>query len=181
MRTEYELTKSAEAALGDERVVDMALSDDGKTLRIERLSRGVAFQKVGGDRPFWSGSDSPKVGQLINFTQEAKDKLRSDVDFLHLNGIAHNDIHAGNIGIVSMNANGEVTDAILIDYSEAVDMARLSNVPSTLRKVARGWNTSESWKTPYVEHLMARGIDTAEGLFEAAKRYDLNRLEAMGV
>lgn len=181
VRTEYELTQRAEAVLGDARVVDMELSDDGTTLSIERLAGGVAFQKAGGDRPFWTGEDSPKVGQLRNFTPEAKAKLRADVAFLHASGIAHNDIHAGNIGIVSTNAAGEVTDAILIDYSEAVDLARLGDVPTTLRKVARGWNTSADWKTPYVERLMERGVDTAEGLFEAAKTYDLNRLAAMGV
>ena len=181
MTTEYELTRRAEAVLGDARVVDVELSADGRTLSIERLDRGMAFQKVGSYRPFWTGEDSPKVGQLRNFTPEAKEKLRADVVLLHASGLAHNDIHAGNVGIVSVNDAGKVTDAILIDYSEMVELARLSDVPKTWDKVTRGWNKSAYWRTPYVEHLMDRGFDTADGLFNAAKTYDLNRLAAMGI
>ena len=181
MSTEFELTQRAKDVLGEARVVHMELSDDGRTLSIERLGNGDAFQNVRGYRPFWTGDDSPKVGQLRNFTPEAKAQLRADVERLHANGLAHNDIHAGNVGIVSVDDAGEVTDAMLIDYSEMVDMERLADVPTTMRDVSRGWNTGADWKTPYVEHLMARSFDTAEGLFEAAKTYDLNRLAMMGV
>ena len=179
---EYELTQHAERVLGDARVADTAIDSKGATLTIERMTNGVAFQKVvGGRRPFWSGTDSPKVGELRNFTPQAKAKLRADVERLHDYGIAHNDIHAGNVAIRSINADGQVTDAIFIDYSEAVDLSRLGDVPTTTRKISRGWNTGADWKTPYVEHLMEKGLDTAEGLFEAAKIYDLRRLQFMGV
>ena len=180
-KLEFELTKHAESVLGNDRVANMSMNADGTKLTIERLTNGVAFQKAGGDRPFWTGEDSPKVGKLRNFTTEAKARLRADVERLHANGIAHGDIHAGNIAIRSLNDDGQVTDAIFIDWSEAVDLLRLGDVPTNLRKLGRGWNTGAEWRTPYVEKLMRAGLDTAEGLFETAKMYDRRRLDSMGV
>lgn len=182
LKLEYELTQHAEQVLGDERVVDMAYREG--ELSIERLDAGVVYAKRGGTRKYWESygeDDSPKLGRVRNFSAAAKARLRADVEKLHANGIAHGDIHAGNLGIREIGADGQVADVILIDYSEAVDLARLGDVPTNPRQIARGIAKGADWYTPYVMKKMNAGTATAQELFEEAKAYDLKRLEIMGL
>ena len=181
---EYKLTQHAEKVLGDPRVVDTKIDASKAALMIERLEHGSVFSHTDGDRknrPFWSGGDDPKHGRIQNFSDAAKAKLRADVAKLHENGIAHGDIHAGNIGILTID-EGIVTDAILIDYSEALDKSFLQSVPTKKRAVDTGLVKKASWtEDNYTQQVMRKSHDTVENLFEEAKAYDNRMLDILGV
>ena len=184
LRLEYELTERAREILGENGVVRMSY-EEREGLQIERLYAGVLFAKRKGVRTFFEGEgDSPKFGKIRRVTDAARAQLRADVIKLHANGFAHGDIHAGNIGVKSVNTDGEATELVLIDFSEAVDLQRLRalGVPEDARKlgrqIARG---TDDWNTSYVKRLMKAGLATPEELLETAVDYDLLQLDNLGI
>jgi tRNA A-37 threonylcarbamoyl transferase component Bud32 len=187
LELEYKLTQNAAAVLGSPRVVRMMYDASSSTLTMERIQHGVAYDKRRGVRTYWATygntDDSPKLGTLRGFSEEATEKLVGDVRRLHQRGIAHNDIHAGNIGITAIDpATGIVTDAILIDYSEAVDLSMLTDLRGmSANQIGRGIRKNAAWFTPYVAKVMAKNIATPDELFEAARKYDLDQLRVMGL
>ncbi len=182
MRIEAAIAQHAEQILGDDRVPDTEFSEEEEALRVQRYKEGVAYGARGGKRVFWNqpdGTDSPKLGRVQNFSAEAKARLRADVERLHANGVAHNDIHAGNIAIKNIE-NGVVTDAVLIDYSNAIDVSMLTELPDTFRAINRSIARGVDYG-PYVAKVMENGYKTAEELFGEAKAYDKHMLDVLGL
>lgn len=183
---ELELTKRARRILRD---IDPALAPttlqlggtDGRQLVTSLFPHGTAYTPhVDGGLAYWSNPDDPKIGRLLNFTPEALEAFKGLVGKLHAAGFAHADIHAGNVVIVKVDpATKQVTQASLLDFSNAVDMELLKGMPDTTRKISVGLERGADWVTPYIKERLSKSHEPAAGLFATARQYDRDRVQIM--